>query len=212
VILPLLLAIAAPTDVPPARQSPVDAERAFAADAQKLGQWTAFRAWSAPDATMFTPQPVRARDFLSGRADPPSAVYWWPGASFISCDGSTAVNTGPWVREGGKAVGYFTTVWQRQSDRSWKWVYDGGDALKQARGQGGDIAPRRATCPNLPVSAPPRIASPANARRGAGGSHDRTLNWQWSVAPDGSRTFVATAWDGGKHVTIVEDRVDAPPK
>ena len=211
-IMPLLLAIAAPSAIPPAKQTPIDAERAFAADAQANGQWTAFRAWSAPDALMFTPQPVKARDFLAGRENPLVAVYWWPGASFISCDGNTAVNTGPWVREWGKSVGYFTTVWQRQSDRSWKWVYDGGDQLKQARGQGGDIEPRRATCPNMPVSVPPRIDSPANARRGSGASRDRTLNWQWSVGPDGSRTFTATTWDGARHVTVVEDHVDAPSK
>ena len=30
----------------PAPQTAIEAERAFAADAQKLGQWTAFRKWS----------------------------------------------------------------------------------------------------------------------------------------------------------------------
>lgn len=211
-ILPLLLAVAAATDIPPAKQSPVDAERAFAADAQMNGQWTAFRAWSTPDALMFTPQPVKAHEFLGGRADPPSAIYWWPGASYISCDGNTAINTGPWVREGGKSVGYFTTVWQRQADRSWKWIYDGGDELKSIRGQGGDITPQRASCPNFPVPTPTRIDAPANARRGNGASLDRTISWQWAVAPDGSRIFVATSWDGKNHRTIVNDRVEPPAK
>ena len=39
-ILALLIVAAEP-------QTAIDAERAFAADAQKLGQWTAFRKWAA---------------------------------------------------------------------------------------------------------------------------------------------------------------------
>ena len=102
----------------------IDAERAFVADAQKLGQWTAFRKWSTPDAIMFTPQAAKAHDFLKELKDPQTAVFWWPGRSFVSCDGTYAVNTGPWVRQWGKSVGYFTTVWQRQPDGSWKWIID----------------------------------------------------------------------------------------
>jgi hypothetical protein len=204
----LALAIAAAT---PAANA-LDADRAFAADAQKLGQWTAFKAWSTPDALMFVPQPVKAHAFLNGRKDPPSAVFSWPGASFVSCDGGTAVNTGPWVREWGKSVGYFTTVWARQADGSWKWTYDGGDALKQARGQGGDIKPRRAACPKFPVPPPPQREVPANVKWASGSSKDGTLNWGWSVLPDGSRSFHASLWDGHDHKTVIDDRIAAPPK
>ena len=66
-------------------------------DAQRIGQWTAFRKYADRDAVMFTPQAVWARDFLKGRKDPPKAVRWWPATSFVSCDGHTAVNTGPWI-------------------------------------------------------------------------------------------------------------------
>ena len=41
----------------------VDAERAFARDAQRIGQWTAFRKYADQDAVMFTPQAVWVRDF-----------------------------------------------------------------------------------------------------------------------------------------------------
>ena len=206
-IAALLLALAAPANAAP---TALDAERAFAADAQAKGQWTAFRAWSTSDAIMFTPQPVRAQQFLRDRADPPASVYWWPGASFVSCDGATAVNTGPWVRDGGKSVGYFTTVWKRQPDRSWKWTYDAGEELKRPRAQGGDIEQDRAACPKSSVPAAPRIEAPANSRRGGGASRDLTLTWDYWVAPDGSRGFIARLWDGTKHRTVLEDRVAAP--
>ena len=77
----LLLAATVPTAV--------DAERAFARDAQKLGQWTAFRKYADETAVMFTPQAVWAQTFLADKKDPPKSVEWWPDRSFVSCDGRT---------------------------------------------------------------------------------------------------------------------------
>ena len=72
-------------------------------DAQRIGQWTAFRKYADRDAVMFTPQAVWARDFLKDRKDPPKAISWRPAHSFVSCDGRTAVNTGPWFSAGRQA-------------------------------------------------------------------------------------------------------------
>jgi len=119
-IAALLLAATAP--------SAIDAENAFARDAQRIGQWTAFRKYADHDAVMFTPQAAWVRDLLKDAKDPPRSVRWWPAHSFVSCDGRTAVNTGPWIRPN-NTHGYFTTVWQRTGVR-WRWVYDGGDTLK----------------------------------------------------------------------------------
>ena len=74
-MLSLLLAAAAA-----AAPTAVDAERAFAADAQRIGQWTAFRKYADRDAVMFTPQAVWAHEFLKDRKDPPKAVAWRPTA------------------------------------------------------------------------------------------------------------------------------------
>jgi hypothetical protein len=202
-----LLVLAAATP----QMTAIDAERAFAADAQKIGQWTAFRKWSTEDALMFVPQPVNAHVFLKDRKDPPTAVFWWPGRSYVSCDGSYAVNTGPWVREWGKSVGYFTTVWQRQSDGGWKWVYDAGDALPTARAEGGDIRHATASCEGTPSSiaeAPPT----ASASSASGASRDGTLRWSWIVMPDGARAFRAFLWNGQTYDQVVSDSVAAPPK
>jgi hypothetical protein len=112
-VIPLLLMLAA-ADAP--AKTPVDAERAFAADAKTIGQWTAFRKWSTDDAVMFVPQPTNAHDFLEDRKDPAQAIDWWPTASYISCDGKQAVNTGGWRRPDG-SVGFFTTMDRRR--RRW---------------------------------------------------------------------------------------------
>ena len=73
----------------------VDAERAFAADAKRIGQWTAFRKYADETAVMFTPQAVWAHEFLAGRKDPPRSVRWAASNSWVSCDGRTAINRGP---------------------------------------------------------------------------------------------------------------------
>lgn len=194
----------------------IDAERAFAADAQKLGQWTAFRKYATDDAVMFVPQPTNAQAWLKDRKDPPVSVYWWPGRSYISCDGTVAVNTGPWVREWGKSVGYFTTVWKRQPDGGWKWLLDHGDALKQARGEGGDIKPQIASCMDrgAPIGLP--IAGNAAPGRevadGGGQSEDGTLSWLWDVEDDGRREIRIYVWNGKFMEQIATDQVAAPPK
>ena len=191
-ILALLLA-AAPV-------SAIDAERAFAADAQKNGQWTAFRKYAADDALMFVPEKVNAQSWLAGRTDPPASVFWWPGRSYVSCDGSVAVNTGPWVRGYGKAVGYFTTVWVRQADGAWKWIYDGGDAEKFARGEGGDISPFIASCKGKPSG-----VTQATGQH----SKDQTLAWLVHIGPRGQRRVRVYQWNGARYQMVIEDRVAA---
>lgn len=199
----LLLFAAAPA------MTAIEVERAYAADAQKLGQWTAFRKYAADDAIMFLPQADSAQKFLKDRPDPPVAVFWWPGRSYLSCDGKTAINTGPWVRQWGKSVGYFTTVWQRQPDGRWKWLLDHGDALRVPRSEGGDIKPEQAACPNVTLPPGPEREVPKGVKHGGGSSKDGTLRWNWSVLPDGSRTFWASIWDGRQYRIVIEDRVAA---
>jgi hypothetical protein len=200
-ILALLLAAAEP-------MTALDAERAFIADAQKLGQWTAFRKYAADDAVMFVPQRVNAQEFLKDRKDPPVSVYWWPGKSFVSCDGSYAVNTGPWVRGYGKAVGYFTTVWKRQPDGSWKWIYDGGDGLDTPRAEGGDIKPTGASCSGKPTPPFPVVVE-AGDKIERGVSADGSLQWMWTIHADSSRTFEVALWNGKAFVSVLRDDVKA---
>ena len=202
-ILALLLAAAEP-------QTAIDAERAFAADAQKLGQWTAFRKYAAGDAVMFVPQKVNAQEWLKDKKDPPVSVFWWPGRSYISCDGSTAVNTGPWVRQWGKSVGYFTTVWHRQPNGSWKWLLDHGDSLPTARAEGGDIKPLVASCGGgLRVLPSLKNGSAGGRIWGGGKSGDSSLFWNWEVGSKGERRFTAWLWDGKQFQNIIDDRIAA---
>lgn len=198
-MLALLLAqLAAP-------QTAIDAERAFEKAAQERGQWTAFRAFSTPEAIMFWPQPVRAHETLPTE-NPPVSVKWQPAASFVSCDGKVAVNTGPWQRPTG--VGYFTTVWEKQPDDSWKWVLDHGDVLAAPRPLPAKVEARKAAC-GEPRALPP-LSTVTGTRVGRGASPDRTLQWHWIVWPDGRRKFQAMLWNGEIWQDVVVDEVAAP--
>jgi hypothetical protein len=207
-IAALLLAAAAPTAI--------DAENAFARDAQRIGQWTAFRKYADHDAVMFNPQALWARDFLKGRKDPPRPLRWWPAHSFTSCDGRTAVNSGPWVGPDGKKHGYFTTVWQRTGGR-WRWAYDGGDDRAGPLPAPAGPQIHRAACtgkaPGAPIPPPPPLTA-KQARttpedNGRGQSADRTLGWDWKVEKGGARSLRVYQWNGVRYAQVLVNQVPA---
>ena len=220
-MIPLLLALSV-ADAP--AQTPIEAERAFAADAKTIGQWTAFRKWSTDDAVMFVPQPTNAHDFLKDRKDPPQAIDWWPTASYVSCDGKTAVNTGGWKRPDG-TVGYFTTFWKRQPDGTWKWILDSGDTTALPRKRTSQPVVRAATCPG------PALAPPAFQEVGPPGTQtveevfdnaaDGSISWHWIRWSGGLRELAVEITDkgkltpsgleGGAREVVIRDRV-MPPK
>lgn len=188
-------------------QAVLAAERAFDAAAEHDGQWTAFRAFAASEATMFTPQPVNAQEWLSGRTDPAHSVRWQPHAVYISCDATLAVTTGAWQRANG-SFGYFTTVWRKQSDGGWKWVLDHGDELTAAR-----VAPETPIM-HLPNCGGvwPRLntlleLSPAGQIAAA----DRSLHIMWGSLPnDGHRVKVMQGRSNRVLHDIVPASVPAP--
>lgn len=192
--------------------SAVEAERTFARDARRLGQWTAFRKWSDHDAVMFVPQATWARDYLTGRKDPPVSVRWQPADSFTSCDGQVAINRGPWTIPGQRVQGQFTTVWMNKN-RAWRWIYDGGQPLARPQATPAGVTVRRASCDGRPTGAPimpaPKIAptggNPADLGRGESG--DRTIGWDWKVDAGGMRRFRVFQWTGRSYRQVVDQTV-----
>ena len=205
----LLLAATVPTAI--------DAERAFARDAQRLGQWTAFRRYADETAVMFTPQAVWAHTFLEGRKNPPQSVEWWPARSFVSCDGRTAVNTGPAFRPDGTHYGSFTTVWQREKG-DWRWVYDNGGPPvgkppRAARRPQVVRASCRAKAPGAPVIPPPPLSARQAQRtpedNGRGESADKSLGWDWKVEKNGDHRFRVFLWNGRSYGQVLVNNIPA---
>ncbi|PZU11581.1 hypothetical protein [Sphingomonas sp.] len=175
------------------------AERAFASAAQTDGQWTAFRRFMAPGALILTDGPVDAAKFLAPLKDPRVAIMWWPARTVTSCDGSLAFSTGPW--RSARGHGRFLTIWQRQPDGGWKWLYDGGGADEPGGSLAGDraFATRGVRCRRLP---PPPEMPGALA---GGASRDGSL--RWSLTKDGVAYRMRVLASVTGRWEIVADRV-----
>jgi hypothetical protein len=186
-------------------------EIAFARLAQETGQWTAYRKYAAPDATLFVPEPVDAWAWLKEQRDPAKAITWQPHMVYISCDGKTAVTRGAWQGEGGKQ-GMFVNVWQRYENKrgEGKWFFQMHDIKALAK----------------PIKAPEFIGSEAASCKGKAGtsltapaegevykkslSYDQSLSWAYTYRPDKSRDFTVALWDGTKMTDMFSYAVGAP--
>lgn len=185
----------------------IAAEIGFSRLAQEKGQWTAFRETAAPEAVMFVPQRVKARDWLKSQKNPAEAVKWQPHAVYTSCDGNVGVTTGAWQK--GPANGYFTTVWLRDPKKGkLAWTLDHGDTLTSPREAPDFIASKQAVCGSRP--AVPVEAGGEGADMAVGLSPDQTLSWTSIVLPDKSRRVTIRLWDGKEMATVIDDQVAAP--
>ena len=148
-------ALAATADPAPV----IAAERAFAARAGEVGVARSFLEFMTDDAIVFAPDPVRAKSVYGGR--PPektpkeggTQLAWWPNWAGIARSGDLGFTTGPAEVNGKRSVHYFT-VWQKQADGGWKWVYDGGAKSD----------PSQAPGPDAPVAVLPSIEASGSIR------------------------------------------------
>ena len=185
----------------------VATELAFARAAQEDGQWTAFRDYSTDDAVMFVPQAVNAHDWLKQQTDPPKAVEWQPHEVWSSCDGSLAVTKGAWQRANG-TFGYFTTIWERQSNGDYKWVLDQGDVLAEPLEEPEFVKTTIASCVVEPGAALTSFERASQGGRGV--SSDRTLAYEWAVMPDGARTILVWMQSESAFAKVLDSDVAAP--
>ncbi|WP_428151022.1 DUF4440 domain-containing protein [Brevundimonas sp.] len=193
----LLLAFARPAWAQPADASNiVAAERAFAADGLTMGVDRSFRKWSTDDAVMIADgAPRLAHDILDPNAvfDPnaPSLV-WWPNWAGISKSGDLGFTTGG-VEVGGVRTGHYFTIWKRQPDGAWKWVYDGGVGATAAKAPGPETQPLLLPTSILESSSPDAAMSEVRtveAVLAAGAMRDQKHAHLALLAPDG-RLYVA---------------------
>lgn len=123
---------------PTALDEVIAAERAFAADTRERGFKRGFLASVAPGGFTLQPAPAPARPALEAMPDSAPAgppLFWWPQFAGVSNSGDLGFTTG-----GASVPVRYFTVWQRQADGSWRWLYDGGPRL-QAPIAGGETDP-----------------------------------------------------------------------
>lgn len=107
----------------------IGAERAFAARAGEVGWVPAFREFTAPDGQIAQPTGyASAPQQLATTADDGNRnLFWWPAFAAISRSGDFGFTTGAVSFDEARTPrGHYFTVWRRQADGSWKWIYDGG--------------------------------------------------------------------------------------
>ena len=145
-----LLARPALSETPADPQAVVAAERAFARDGEAHGWAWAFRRHHAPGALMLSDSITEAASVLADvQGDGENKLDWRPAYAGIARSGDLGFTTGPFLQRGGdgRALGHYFTVWRRQPDGSWKWIFDGGTGVVDPAPVSADIA-----VPTLPVA------------------------------------------------------------
>ncbi|MEL1252100.1 hypothetical protein [Aurantiacibacter gilvus] len=199
------------------------ADFAFARMARDEGTWTAFRAYAADDAVMDAPDGfASASELLAGLDDPAEPIRWAPTNVWSSCDGTMAASLGRFIRPNG-LVGDYVTIWELQSDNSYKWTYDTGTPddpqpapeVEEELPEDAIVVPgmtsitgRIADCqPEIGQSALP-LAISGNASW-ASTSDDSSLTWQSTMLPDGSRYMEVFYLREGAWEQVVDLRIPA---
>jgi hypothetical protein len=193
----------------PADPAPVvAAERAFAARAGVIGIAPSFLEYMADDALVFSPDPLLAKAVYSVRPPPKlpkdggPLLNWWPNYAGVARSGDLAFTTGPATVNGGKPGIFYFTVWSRQKDGGWKWVFDGGVDADGAGSPGPEVAPltlppgdARPLAPDIAMNQvrAAEIALAARAKAGTAAAYKAVLASDARV--QGSPTAPATSPD-----------------
>ncbi|HZZ66790.1 MAG TPA: DUF4440 domain-containing protein [Phenylobacterium sp.] len=125
----------------------IAAERAFAARAGVVGVAPSFLEYMSDQAIVFAPDPLLAKALYSGQPaaklpkDGGTRLNWWPNFAGGARSGDLAFTTGPATVNGGQPGIFYVTVWSRQLDGAWKWIFDGGVNADGASAPGPDAAP-----------------------------------------------------------------------
>jgi len=111
----------------------VEAENHFAAMAKEKNTRDAFVDHLADSGIVFErTNPVIGKEVWSKRNADASLLFWWPVFSDVAASGDFGYNTGPfeWSKDktGSKPVafGYFSSVWKKDKEGTWKVAIDMG--------------------------------------------------------------------------------------
>lgn len=204
----------------------VATELAYARAARDDGQWTASRSFAAPGAVLHGRNGVvPAGPVLAQLSDPSEPIQWAPRTVVMSCDGALAISLGRY-RDPEGLVGNYVTVWERQRDLTYKWVYDvaGPDVPQpppRKEIEDGNIVVTAidaveglvATCPrgDEQVPPPPALRSGSEETGKAQLSGDGTLRWRWEHRDEGTKFVAADYWYNGAWITAIEQRLAPLP-
>jgi len=176
-----------------------------------------------------TDGPVDAATFFATSSDGAAPKQWEPRSVWMSCSGALAVSQGRYIDSQG-LVGNYVTVWQQQSDRSYKFVYglSGPDSPqplpKPAGAEPGPndivvtaldaVAGLVADCPRggTPMPIAPAVAITDDASQGGRMSRDGTLRWRWEHGGPAERRIIVEWLTSGKWQVGLDETLPALQK
>ena len=185
----------------------VATELAFARMAREKGQWTAFSEYAADNALIFGLNGgIEAKPWLAKQQNPAEAVQWQPHFVWMSCDGTQAVTQGGFHEPGGEH-GTFYTVWSRQRDGQYRYVFDFGFAQEQPPEEHDIIGSAIAECDGAVAQRgdrPPTPEAPAFMS-----SLDGSLAWGFQYSTATGRRFHVSIRKGGTMERVIDVSVAA---
>lgn len=124
----------------PMAEELMEVDRAFNARAQEVGVPAAFVEFAAEDAVMYRNgrDPVVGKEAIARllAGEEATILIWKPLTADIAASGDLGYTRGSFVlaqppggddsAPGGKLEGYYVSIWKKQADGSWKWVFDSG--------------------------------------------------------------------------------------
>jgi len=132
----------------------LDVDRAFSRLSVERGQAAAFLHYMAEDGLVLpgTGHPIDKTKYReavrrtagAGETDETTGLKWEPLFADVSCSGDIGYTYGRYERTvtgpaGNRKTssGYYVTIWKKQADGSWKFVFDTGNQLPEENA-GGD--------------------------------------------------------------------------
>lgn len=175
----------------------IAAERAFAADFPAMGLAGSFQKWGRADAILIGVGRAQTLEKLFEgaplvRQPGEPLIEWWPTFAGVARSGDMGFTTGPAARNQ-EGYGHYFTVWMRQADGQWRWVYDGGSNASPAGQPGPDSQPRLLPVATLGSDAPETAMTEvreAEAGLAVAAAVDQKAAHLSVLAPDG-RLYVA---------------------
>ena len=208
-----LMALVLPSTLLAGKSNPgaplVSADDAFAKSAQRVGEWTAFRAVAVPQSEMFAPKRVKIIEFGLGLPNPPVATRWRAEQAWLSCDGTVGLTFGRWTLPGTGERGWYEALWGKLANGSWRILLRHAGTTERNLFSRPGRKGMRAACTGMPPPLP--IVAPAvGTDFKLGASYDQTLIWSSAVSEKGEVRIVISLWDGARHVPVLEDVAAAP--
>ena len=119
------------------KQLLLDTDRAFSTLSAEAGVPTAFERYMADDAVIYRDKnhPFKGREQINQLfANYPAATLTWePYYAEVAAAGDLGYTLGKWIftmddetGEEHKSHGYYVSIWRKQTDGSWKYVFDTG--------------------------------------------------------------------------------------